>query len=164
MLKNVLLTSAIMLTLTSCVGPTTYHAYDGRYGYQSIQLNNRLFEVRFSGNPATSQQAVHTMMLYRAAEITRQHGFNYFRVLSQHTDTQRHVSTTGGYSDTYFVKRKHGKEKITNYTPPRTFVTKSFASVIRFRLIQGGQGNHVYNARTLKQSLESQIVWPKPDQ
>lgn len=167
---KILAPAILALSLTGCIKPTTYHPFDGRYGYQTVQMNSRLFEVHYSGNVATSKGAVHNMMLYRAAEVTRQHGYTYFSVLSQRTQRHRSVIVTPGYTDTTVIKdkhhrhhhRRHGdKQVITSYTPPTKTVENAYTTVIRFRLTNQGGGSRVYNAKTLTNSLRGQIAWPK---
>lgn len=159
---------ALALTLAGCISPTTYHPYDGRDGYQTVQMNSHLFEVRYSGNIATTQGAVHNMMLYRAAEVTRQHGFHYFNVISQGTQRHRNVIVTPGYTDTTVYKDKHhhhhhgsDKQVVSTYTPPSKTVENSYTTFMRFRVSNQSSGDRSYNAQTIMSSLRNQIAWPK---
>lgn len=160
--KKILAPLVLSLALTGCIAPSTYHPYDGRDGYQQIQMNQRLWEIRYTGNQVTSQSQVHNMMLYRAAEIARNHGYRYFRVLSQNTQDHREVFVQPGYTSTYTVKKHHQKSKVTEYNPPTRSVTDSFTTIIRIRLQRHGGNDRVYNANTLISSLRPEITWPKP--
>ena len=163
MSKKLLAAVVLSLTLTGCISPSTYHPYNGTDGYQQIQMNRKLWEIRYTGNQATPQPQVHNMMLYRAAEIARNHRFRFFRVLSQRTQDHRNVFVQPGYSSTYVVKNHHQKRKVTEYNPPTRNVSNSYTTIIRIRLQQHGGGNRVYNARTLKNSLASEIAWRTPN-
>ena len=163
MSKKLLAPIALSLALAGCISPSTYHPYNGTDGYQQIQMNRTLWEIRYTGNQATQQPQVHNMMLYRAAEIARNHGFRFFRVLSQNTQDHRNVFVQPGYSSTYTVKKHHHKRRVTEYNPPTRSVTNSYTTIIRVRLQHRGGGSRVYNARTLKSSLGPQITWPKPN-
>ncbi len=156
-----LLSSAL---LTGCISPTTYHPYNGRDGFEQVQLNDTLCEVRFTGNSVTPKDQVHNMMLYRAAEMTQSNHRAYFQVLSEKTERQKQSFTEAGHSDTYVQKGDGYKQSSTSYTPPSTFVETSYTTVIRFRMLtKGSDETNVYNAATLKDSLGPQIRWPKPD-
>lgn len=161
---------ALAMTLAGCIKPTTYHPFDGHQGYQTVQMNSRLFEVRFTGNVATTQSAVHSMMLYRAAEVTHQHHFRYFHILKQGTQRHRSVIVTPGYTDTTVYKEKHkhhrhrhssSKQVVSTYTPPTKTVENSYTTFMRFNVSNRGGGNQTYNAQTIMSSLRNQIAWPK---
>jgi hypothetical protein len=164
MYKRLLATAIFALSLVGCIMPTTYHPFNGRDGYQTVQLNNNLFEVRFSGNTATTKESVHNMMLYRAAQVTRNHGRTYFTVLSEKTQRHRQVFVNPGYESTTVKKNRHHKERVTTYTPPSKMVENSFTTIIRFKLSGNNASDRTYNAKTLMQSLRPQINWPKPKQ
>lgn len=155
---------ALCLTLTGCISPTTYHPYNGSDGYQDVQMNRRLIEVRYTGNVATPQSNVHNMMLYRAAEMAKNQGFRYFKVLSQDTQRHREVFVEPGSSSTYVEKRHHEKRRYTTYTPPTRTVENSYTTILRARLMNHSGGIRVYNANLLMQSLGPQMAWPKKKQ
>lgn len=150
------------LTLSGCFGPSTYHPYDGNDGYSDTQLNNTLYEVKFYGNDMTSKDATYNMMLYRAAQIALSSGYDYFRVINRRFATQTETFTNPGEQDTYITKHKHHKVKTTTYTPPSTETVTRYTAIMRIRLLRHNvASNRVYNARTLRNSLRSQINWPK---
>jgi hypothetical protein len=153
----------LSLTLVGCFSPSTYHPFNGTDGYQQIQMNNRLWEVRYTGNQATSQSQVHNMMLYRSGEIAQNHGYHYFKVLSQVTKDNRSVFVQPGYESEYTVKKHHHKRTVTQYNPPTKEVINRYTTVMRIRLLKhGGNGNRIYKASALLSSLGPEISWPKP--
>lgn len=162
MIKKNIALLGLTLLLTGCITPTTYHPYNGTDGYQTVQMNRHLIEVRYTGNVATPQSQVQNMMLYRAAQTAKNKGFNYFKVLSQRTQRHRQVFVTPGSYDTEVVKKHHHKRRITTYTPPSRNVENSYTTILRARLMKHGNGGHVYNANTLMSSLRPQIAFPKP--
>jgi hypothetical protein len=160
--------AAVTLLLAGCVTPTTYHPFNGTDGYSDIQFNNNTYEVRFQGNFVTREQSVKNMMLYRAAQITRDRGYGYFEVLSQNVSHQTQTFVSGGGSNTYTTHHWHHHHETTSsstsYTP--TTVSKSYAynSHMKFKLLrQNINEPNVYNASTLMNSLATQINWPKPN-
>jgi hypothetical protein len=47
-------------------------------GYSEVRLAENRFQVTFEGNSLTSRERVESYMLYRAAELTLQQGFDWF--------------------------------------------------------------------------------------
>ena len=74
-----------ILLLVGC-GATKYapmrHSYSGiEMGYLEAQLDSTTWQVSFIANPVTEIGLVNRYVLFRAAELTAQHGFDYFLVL-----------------------------------------------------------------------------------
>ncbi|GAA0282676.1 hypothetical protein GCM10009127_25100 [Alteraurantiacibacter aestuarii] len=82
-------------TVTGCMTPTPYQpdvrgqAVTGGYSEQRITENR--FRVTFSGNSLTSRDRVEGYLLYRAAELTVQNGYDYFIIIDR--DTEHDVRT-----------------------------------------------------------------------
>ena len=55
-------------------------------GYSDIQIEPGRFRVSFSGNTLTSRETVETYLLYRAAELTVEAGFDHFTLVNRATD------------------------------------------------------------------------------
>ncbi|GEM_PF-1155986 len=75
--------------------PSKYAPYSswGQQGYRETPLDSSTYQVTFSGNAATAADVVDRYALYRAAELTVEHGFDYFVVVdAQHNEA--HNSTT----------------------------------------------------------------------
>lgn len=94
---------AAIAVLGACATATPYQAaMDSNRGYSEQQIENNRFQVQFAGNSLTDRKTVETYLLYRAAELTRQNGFDHFRVVQRDTDANtRLVSTDMGYSPFY---------------------------------------------------------------
>lgn len=60
-------------------------------GFAEVQLASDRFRVTFAGNSMTSRERVETYLLYRAAELTAQRGFDSFTIVDRATD--RNVET-----------------------------------------------------------------------
>lgn len=76
------------LALTACASTGPYYqpieagrAWQG--GYQETRLGEDRFEVSFVGNRLTSREQVETYLLYRAAELTVQQGYDWFVIEQQ---------------------------------------------------------------------------------
>src|SRR5262249_3619247 len=57
-------------------------------GFTDQRLDADHFRVTFSGNSMTSRQTVENYLLYRAAELTVNQGFDWFETVDRHTDRQ----------------------------------------------------------------------------
>ncbi|MCW3847607.1 hypothetical protein OF829_10160 [Sphingomonas sp. LB-2] len=80
------------VALASCATPTPYQPAVGagqyRTGYWDEQVDGDHFRVSFAGNSLTSRETVERYLLYRAAELTLQHGFDHFVLVSRDTETR----------------------------------------------------------------------------
>lgn len=89
------LAMASALLTAGCVTPTPYQPYRGEQaggvhgGYSDHQLGPETFRVRFHGNALASRDRVEGFMLYRAAEVTLQQGYDWFLILDRHTEHDR---------------------------------------------------------------------------
>lgn len=79
------------MALAACATPTPYGPSDGQYGYSEQRLEDDHFRVMFSGNHSTPRDQVENFLLYRAAELTVQEGYDYFVV------TEREVEADTSY-------------------------------------------------------------------
>lgn len=90
--------AAATLALAGCQTATTYHPATGqgfsREGYSEQRIEANRFMVSFSGNSVTSRDTVERYLLYRAAELTLQNGYDYFQLVDRNTDrrTRTYVS------------------------------------------------------------------------
>jgi hypothetical protein len=58
-------------------------------GFTDQRLDADRFRVTFAGNSLTSRETVETYLLYRAAELTLQSGYDWFEMVDRHTDRDR---------------------------------------------------------------------------
>lgn len=58
-------------------------------GYSETRLANNRYRVHFSGNTLTSRETVEGYLLYRAAELTVQSGYEWFRITDNTTEADR---------------------------------------------------------------------------
>jgi hypothetical protein len=74
--------AAGLLGLAACSAKTLYVADPepglGHYGYSELPLDSTRYEVTFTGDYDTPTQTVDQYALYRSAELTVDHGFDYF--------------------------------------------------------------------------------------
>ena len=78
---------AALALLGACATATPYQpATPNARGYSNQQIESNRWMVSFAGNSLTDRQTVETYLLYRAAELTSQNGYDYFRVVRRATD------------------------------------------------------------------------------
>jgi len=95
--KSAALVAAVALSalLSACATPTPYQpnipgqATSG--GYSEVKLEPNRWRVTFAGNSLTSRETVEGYLLYRAAELTVQQGYDWFSIVDR--STQRHAQT-----------------------------------------------------------------------
>ena len=89
------LVAGVML-VAACVSATPYQAaVDGEAGYRDQQIERSRWSVSFTGNSLTPREKVETYLLYRAAELTEQQGFDHFRVVQRDTDAESRLIPVG---------------------------------------------------------------------
>ncbi|HEY0625935.1 MAG TPA: hypothetical protein VGD10_04300 [Allosphingosinicella sp.] len=82
--------AALAISVVGCSTPTPYQPeVRGQRvsgGYSEVQLAEDRFRVNFHGNTLTSRDRVEGYMLYRAAELTVQNGYDWFLIVDRHTE------------------------------------------------------------------------------
>ena len=58
-------------------------------GFSEQQIESNRFRVTFSGNSLTSRETVEGYLLYRAAELTTQQGYDWFTLVDRNTEADR---------------------------------------------------------------------------
>ncbi len=73
--------------LTACATATPYQAaVDSSRGYSEQRIESNRYRVSFSGNSITNLETVENYLLYRAAELTKQNGYDYFVIADRSTE------------------------------------------------------------------------------
>lgn len=92
---GVAIAMALAATLAGCVTATPYQpAAPGRSsagGYSEVRIEGDRWRVNFAGNSMTARETVEGYLLYRAAELTVQQGYDWFEIVDR--NTQSHVRT-----------------------------------------------------------------------
>lgn len=82
----------LSLAAAACTTATPYQPYRPEAaggvhgGYSEQRLQPDRFVVRFHGNDLTSRDRVEGYLLYRAAELTVQNGYDWFAIVDRHTE------------------------------------------------------------------------------
>ena len=85
---------AVTAGLAACTTATPYQpnlrGQSVSGGFSEVQVTQDRFRVQFSGNTLTNRDTVERYLLYRAAEVTLDRGYDWFEIDDRRTDrTQR---------------------------------------------------------------------------
>lgn len=103
-----LLVAASVVVLTACATSTPYQeaskpgAFDG---FSQTMIENDRARVSFGGNSVTERETVENYLIYRAAELAVERGFESFTLLERNVEEKTRLSggsSFGGIYDPYF--------------------------------------------------------------
>lgn len=165
------LAGALGLAACESYGPTPYQPGD-RYtgGYSETRIESDRFRIAFRGNSLTDRETVENYMLYRAAELTLQQGYDNFTVVSRDTDRDRRVRSSPGYAHrylnyAYFVPR-YGWVYDYDYwvTPPTYSESTRYEAFAEIMMSRGPKGSDsaTFNAREVQANLANTVIRPPP--
>lgn len=114
---------AALAVLAACATATPYQAAtQSDRGYSDQKIEDNRFQVQFSGNSLTERKTVETYLLYRAAELTRENGFDYFRVINRDTEADSRLIPVGGtyspFYDHFYCNYRFFDPRASLYRPP----------------------------------------------
>lgn len=96
---------ASTLLVAACATETPYRPATGsgfyRTGYSEARIEPNRFRVTFAGNSVTDRDTVERYLLFRAAELTVQNGYDYFVMADRDTDKQTRIYSTPGFGYGY---------------------------------------------------------------
>ena len=163
------LTATLALAACESYGPTPYQPGGGNErGYSETKIEGDRYRISFKGNSLTGKETVENYMLYRAAELTLQNGYDTFTIVNRDTDKDRDIRSSGGYMGTrlsymYFVPRYGWVGAWEPYWTPERYreVTRyeAYAEILMGRGAKGDNPNS-FDARQVSQNLGPQIQRP----
>jgi hypothetical protein len=153
-------------------------------GFSEIRLTNDRFRVQFRGNTLTNRDTVERYLLYRAAELTLDQGYDWFEIDDRRTDkTERTyvdppIGPRFGYGYGYWqpMWRYYGYGYGWRSWNPY-FGDPFFADRMDVRTVQQFEAgaeiilhkgptpqgaSRAFDARQVKQNLEPTIIRPQP--
>jgi len=159
---------ATFLLLAGCASPTPYAPLADRYGYAEQQIEDNRYRVTFNGNTVTAKETVENYLLYRAAELTRTRGYDYFELTDRDTDKSTrylsNYSTFGHFRsrhDRFGFSHSAGPGFVTGTTRPITEY-EATATILLFRGDKPADKAQAYDARDVLQRLGPKIRRPAP--
>lgn len=104
------LTCGLAFGLLACASQTPYQAAEGKGepGYYETIVTKDRYRIIFTGNSITDKETVRDYAMLRAAEVTMEHGFDWFETVDRETDKKTRTTTTGGtvgpsFQTTYYT-------------------------------------------------------------
>jgi hypothetical protein len=182
--RTALLLAALMaaaLSLAACETATPYqplaagNAVSG--GFTDQKLDDTHMRVSFQGNDATSREQVETYLLYRAAEVTVDQGFDWFEMVQRHTHntgetyvTPNFVGPWGGYWAPYWAYDRGlgwgywdpywGGPFLGGYDVERIDRYKATAEIVMGHGPKPADNPRAFDARQVMANLGPKIVRP----
>lgn len=99
---------AMALLAAACATATPYQPAESSrgFGFAEQRIENNKFRITFRGNSSTPRDTVENSLLFRAAELTLQQGFDYFVV--QESDTEARTTITGSSYPAFYGRYGYG--------------------------------------------------------
>lgn len=170
-MRALLIASLFGLSLAGCSTTTPYAPADGDgYGYADQKIEDDRYRIVFRGNSLTDRETVETYLLYRAAELTLDAGYDHFIVVEDDTEKKT----------TYSGQRDYGPLAYYGYGRPFPYygygyrwapladdftVTERnrYTAIAYIKLGRGAKPETLptaYDARQVKENLGAKIVRP----
>jgi hypothetical protein len=146
---------AILAMLAGCVQPTPYQpAVDG-YGYSEQQIEENRFWVRFAGNDRTPAGTVQSYWLHRMAELTLDHGYDYFIVVDRNLDRSTTYEGTAHLDPGYITEDGEyvGGTGFSSYSASPSDSYTAYADVVMFKGEKPPADVNAYDARSVLSRL-----------
>lgn len=160
--------------LVACATPTPYQeaGQADRYGYSEQAIESDRYRITFSGNSLTERETVETYLLYRAAELSLERGFEHFTVVERATDEERRgYGYHDPFYDSFFVRYRYYHPRFGWYGYRDPFWDNEFRyrEITRYEataeIVMGrtptGDDARDFNAREVLANLGPDIVRPE---
>jgi hypothetical protein len=156
-----LLVVMLGLLLAACAAPTPYQPAADGFGYSDQQLEENRYRVTFAGNSVTPRDVVQNYLLYRAAELTVQKGYDYFTVVRQ--DLERSTAYQGsGFTNAPVFFDDHRAIGwgigTTSYTAYPIDSYAAFADIVLHKGEKAQGDTDAYDARDVLSQLGPTVV------
>jgi hypothetical protein len=148
---RILIVAAAAALATACASQAPVYesrADGGRYGYAEMLVQPNRLRISYNGDTLTPRETVETYLLYRAAESTLEHGFDYFAIAAHDAQENSRYETIGGRPRLGGLTVR----EISNHT--------AMAEIIMFEGDAPPPIANVYDAREVVQTLNTHILRP----
>ena len=144
-------------------------------GYSELQISHDRYRVNFQGNTLTDRETVERYLLFRAAELTVQEGYDWFKLVDRNTERQSrnvdipHTETYWAWTPSWYYRGKGDWVMINTLQPfwydqYETFQTNQYQASAEVFLGHGDKTENdpsVFNAREVIQNLAPTIQRPE---
>jgi len=173
-IRTMIVVAAAALALSACASSTPYQPADNYgKGFREQKLEGNRYRVTFEGNSLTDLETVGNYLLFRAAEVTVQRGFDYFvvadRKLDEETYTRYYYNNFGypfgfyhtGFGGPFWGPGFYGAGAGVGdgFARERTSYT-AIADIVMFEGDKSPTDIAAYDAREVMNNLRATIVRP----
>jgi hypothetical protein len=165
--QSVVLLAAVLLLAGCATSSTPYQPAKNGYGYIEQKLEADRYRVSFFGNSRTNYDTVTDYVLYRAAEITLDGGYDYFVVIDRSTQgTQQPGSGPSvgiGLGGFRFGGSGGFGISVGTSTPVGSSKGDAYRATADIQLRKGSKPEddvQAFDARSVKANLQDRIVRP----
>ena len=153
---------ALLGMLAGCGGqPTPYQPATDGYGYREQQIEDNRYRVTFAGNDLTAADTVQNYLLYRAAELTLDQGYDYFTVVDREVERSTAYWGTAdtGLGSGYFTRSGDfiGGLGFTTYSARPIDRYTAYADIVMFEGEKPKGDVNAYDARDVLRRLDAAI-------
>jgi hypothetical protein len=149
--------------LAACGGqPTPYQPAAEGYGYSEQQIEDNRYRVTFAGNDLTPADTVQNYLLYRAAELTLDRGYDYFTMVDRKLDRS---TTYWGTADPRFGGGYYTRSGnfasglgLSTYSARPIDSYTGYADVVMFKGEKPAGDVNAYDARSVLRQLGPTIT------
>lgn len=166
-----LLLAPLLVALAACASQTPYQPSDGGYGYKEQQIEENRYRVTFSGNPSTPRETVQNYLLYRAAELTVQKGYDYFTIVDRDVERSTRYHSQGYVDDfgfdpfAYRRGDRHYHRFRPRYYSANSYPINEYSGIADIVMSEGdkpAEDANAYDALDVLQQLQSLVRQPEP--
>lgn len=152
----------LLAMLSGCA--TSYQPHGWTGGYSTTQLADNAFKVTFSGNGYTTRGRAVDFALLRSAEVTLEHGFNYFAIIDGQSYSSQSAYTTP--TTTYGSAYAYGNTAYGSATTygGQTFVISKPSTSNMIVCFKKKPKGFVFNAHFVAHSLRQKYGIKPPTQ
>lgn len=176
-MKKFAIAAAAALLLAGCMTATPYApaAPGHREGFSESRIDQDHWRVSFSGNSATPRDTVETYLLYRAAELTVQQGYDWFETTQRSTERKSTYVPTGpdpwGYGPfwhPYWRYYRHGfwgpwgDPFWGDYEVEQIDRFQATAEIVMHKGSKPEGDKHAFDAHEVMTNLGPRVVRPQP--
>jgi hypothetical protein len=122
-------------------------ASETRAGYSETQIDVNRIRVSFTGEPGTDRESVENNLLYRAAELTMQRGYDWFTVINHSVDQNTETIRRGPPAPPIGPR---AKQEVSRY--------QAVSEIILHKGARPSENTNVYEARVIQANLQWKIV------
>ena len=150
-----------ILLVAGCATVTPYQPMKDGQGYGDQRIENNRYRISFAGNSSTPRETVENYLLFRAAELTLQNGYDYFVMSGSDTEAQTRyqqtVSAFGGYG---WYSRYYGLGTgVSTSTPITEYQAQAYVTMYKGK--RPAASTDAFDAREVRQNLGPLIKYPE---